>query len=1001
MAARNNGSGDSSAEPRRLVIVESPTKAKKIAPYLGSNYVVEASVGHIRDLPRGAADVPAKYKGEPWARLGVDVDHDFEALYVVSPEKKGKVAELKSLLKDADELYLATDPDREGEAIAWHLLETLNPKVPVRRMVFHEITKPAILAAAADTRDLDQDLVDAQETRRILDRLYGYEVSPVLWKKVMPKLSAGRVQSVATRIIVQRERERMAFRSAEYWDISATLDAGAEASPRSFGARLVNVDGNRVAAGRDFGSDGKLKTESVTVLDEPHARRLADALEGVDLTVASAEDKPYTRKPYPPFMTSTLQQEAGRKLRFSSERTMRVAQRLYENGYITYMRTDSTSLSASAVSAARAQATELYGPEYVHPTPRQYTRKVKNAQEAHEAIRPSGDVFQTPGQLHSALQTDEFRLYELIWQRTVASQMADLRGTTLTLRITGTAGTGEECTFSASGRTITFAGFLKAYVESVDDEAGGQTDDAESRLPALKAGQAVTATKLDPDGHTTNPPARFTEASLIKTLEELGIGRPSTYSSIIKTILDRGYVYKRGSALVPSWVAFSVIALLEAHFGRLVDFDFTAGMEDDLDAIAGGRERRGDWLQSFYFGGETGAEGSVARSGGLKKMVGQNLEDIDARTINSIRLFDDSEGREIHVRVGRYGPYLERMVKNDDDPDGDPISQRANLPDDLPPDELTIDFAEKLFATPQEGRKLGVDPLTGHDIVAKEGRFGPYVTEILPEPEPEPTPPQPDIVPISTGSDGDGGGGVKTAVKKAAAKKAPAKKAAAKKATGPKPRTGSLLKSMDLATITLEDALKLLSLPRVVGVDPESKEEITAQNGRYGPYLKKGTDSRSLADEDQMFTVSLEEALKIYAEPKRRGRQGEAKPPLRELGVDPISEKPMVIKDGRFGPYVTDGETNASLRKDDEVETITDDRASELLADRRARGPVKKKAPAKKAAAKKAPAKKTAAKKAPAKKAAAKKTATKATAAKTTTKKAAAKKAPAKKTDGE
>ncbi|MCJ0894588.1 type I DNA topoisomerase [Rhodococcus sp. ARC_M5] len=995
MAARNNGTGDSSAEPRRLVIVESPTKAKKIAPYLGSNYVVEASVGHIRDLPRGAADVPAKYKGEPWARLGVDVDHDFEALYVVSPEKKSKVAELKSLLKDADELFLATDPDREGEAIAWHLLETLNPKIPVRRMVFHEITKPAILAAAADTRDLDQDLVDAQETRRILDRLYGYEVSPVLWKKVMPKLSAGRVQSVATRIVVQRERERMAFRSAEYWDISATLDAGADATPRSFGARLVNVDGNRVAAGRDFGADGKLKSDAVTVLDEPRARRLAEALEGVDLTVASAEDKPYTRKPYPPFMTSTLQQEAARKLRFSSERTMRVAQRLYENGYITYMRTDSTTLSASAISAARTQATELYGPEYVHPSPRQYTRKVKNAQEAHEAIRPSGDVFQTPGQLHSALQTDEFRLYELIWQRTVASQMADVRGTTLTLRITGTAGTGEECTFSASGRTITFAGFLKAYVESVDDQAGGQSDDAESRLPALVQGQAVTATQLDPDGHTTNPPARFTEASLIKTLEELGIGRPSTYSSIIKTILDRGYVYKRGSALVPSWVAFSVVALLEAHFGRLVDFDFTAGMEDDLDAIAGGRERRGNWLQSFYFGGETGAEGSVARSGGLKKMVGQNLEEIDARTINSIRLFDDSEGREIHVRVGRYGPYLERMVKNDDDPDGDPISQRANLPDDLPPDELTIDFAEKLFATPQEGRKLGVDPLTGHDIVAKEGRFGPYVTEILPEPEPEPTPPEPDIVPVPSGNDGndgDGGGGVKTAVKKAAAKKAPAKKA-----TGPKPRTGSLLKSMDLATITLEDALKLLSLPRVVGVDPESKEEILAQNGRYGPYLKKGTDSRSLADEDQMFTVTLEEALKIYAEPKRRGRQGEAKPPLRELGVDPVSEKPMVIKDGRFGPYVTDGETNASLRKDDEVESITDDRASELLADRRARGPVKKKAPAKKPAAKKAPAKKAAAKKAPAKKAAAKKTATKTTAAK----KAPAKKGPAKKTDSE
>lgn len=957
------------------MIVESPTKAKKIAPYLGKNYVVEASVGHIRDLPRGAADVPAKYKGESWARLGVDVDHDFEALYVVSPEKKGKVAELKSLLKDADELYLATDPDREGEAIAWHLLETLKPKIPVRRMVFHEITEPAILAAAADTRELDTDLVDAQETRRILDRLYGYEVSPVLWKKVMPKLSAGRVQSVATRVIVQRERERMAFRSAEYWDISAQLDAGAEATPRAFGARLVNVDGSRVASGRDFGADGKLKSEGVTVLDEARARRLSEALDGVDLTVASVESKPYTRRPYPPFMTSTLQQEAGRKLRMSSERTMRIAQRLYENGYITYMRTDSTNLSASAIDAARRQATELYGPEYVHDTPRQYTRKVKNAQEAHEAIRPAGDSFATPGQLHSSLDTDEFRLYELIWQRTVASQMADARGTTLSLRISGTAGTGEECTFAASGRTITFAGFLKAYVESVDDQAGGQSDDAESRLPVLEQGQAVTATGLDPDGHTTNPPARFTEASLIKTLEELGIGRPSTYSSIIKTILDRGYVYKRGSALVPSWVAFSVIALLEAHFGRLVDFDFTAGMEDDLDAIAGGRERRGDWLSAFYFGGENGTEGSVARSGGLKKMVGQNLEDIDARVINSIHLFDDSEGRDVHVRVGRYGPYLERMVQNPDDPDGDPISQRANLPDDLPPDELTLEFAEKLFATPQEGRKLGVDPLSGHEIVAKEGRFGPYVTEVIPE-EPEPTP---DIVPVEQHSS-DGGGG--TAVATKTAKKAPAKKAA-KKATAPKPRTGSLLKSMDLATVTLDDALKLLSLPRVVGVDPESKEEITAQNGRYGPYLKKGTDSRSLATEDQIFTVSLEEALKIYSEPKRRGRQGTATPPLRELGVDTVSGQPMVIKDGRFGPYVTDGEANASLRKGDEVGTITDERAMELLADRRARGPVKKKAtkkaPAKKAPAKKAAAKKTPAKKAPAKKAAAKKTAAKKT----------------------
>ncbi len=955
VATRDRGAADQGRPLRRLVIVESPTKARKIAPYLGRNYTVEASVGHIRDLPRGAADVPAKYKGQPWARLGVDVDHDFEPIYVVSPDKKGKVTELKSLLKDADELYLATDPDREGEAIAWHLLETLKPKIPVRRMVFHEITEPAIQAAAADTRDLDSDLVDAQETRRILDRLYGYEVSPVLWKKVMPRLSAGRVQSVATRVIVRRERERMAFRSAEYWDIAAKLDAGETGevgNPRTFGARLVNVDGARVASGRDFGSDGQLKADSgVVVLDEAYARRLAEALDGADLVVSSAEAKPYSRKPYAPFMTSTLQQEAGRKLRFTSERTMRVAQRLYENGYITYMRTDSTTLSQSAINAARSQATQLYGAEYVHPTARQYNRKVKNAQEAHEAIRPAGDTFATPGELHARLDNDEFRLYELIWQRTVASQMADAKGTTLTLRITGVAGTGEECVFSASGRTITFPGFLKAYVESVDEEAGGQSDDAESRLPALAEGQGVTAVELNPDGHSTNPPARYTEASLIKALEELGIGRPSTYSSIIKTILDRGYVYKRGSALVPSWVAFAVVGLLEEHFGRLVDFDFTAAMEDDLDAIAGGREQRGNWLSSFYFGGDHGADGSVARSGGLKKMVGDRLDDIDAREVNSIKLFTDAENRDVVVRVGRYGPYLERMVTNPDDPEGDSISQRANLPDDLPPDELTPEVAEKLFATPQEGRSLGTDPATGHEIVAKEGRFGPYVTEILPEPAEEP---------------------------------APAKKTA-KKAAAPKPRTGSLFKSMDLATITLDDALKLLSLPRVVGTDPASGEEITAQNGRYGPYLKKGTDSRSLADEDQIFNITLDEALKIYAEPKRRGRQAASAAPLRELGNDPASGKPMVIKDGRFGPYVTDGETNASLRKGDEVESITDERAAELLADRRARGPVKKaakkttkKAAARKTAAKSTAAKKTAAKKTPAKKAPAKKSAAKA-----------------------
>ncbi|MGQ9406527.1 type I DNA topoisomerase [Mycolicibacterium gilvum] len=938
MADGDRGSGKNGSV-RRLVIVESPTKARKIAGYLGSNYVVESSRGHIRDLPRAAADVPAKYKSEPWARLGVNVDADFQPLYIISPDKKATVADLKDKLKNVDELYLATDGDREGEAIAWHLLETLKPRIPVKRMVFHEITEPAIRAAAEDPRDLDNDLVDAQETRRILDRLYGYEVSPVLWKKVAPKLSAGRVQSVATRIIVQRERERMAFRSAGYWDVTAELDASvsdAQATPPTFVAKLNTVDGRRVAAGRDFDSLGAVKKPGeVLVLDEAAANALAGGLRGAQLSVSSVEQKPYTRRPYAPFMTSTLQQEAGRKLRMSSERTMSIAQRLYENGYITYMRTDSTTLSQSAIDAARNQARQLYGEEYVHPTPRQYTRKVKNAQEAHEAIRPAGDVFQTPGQLHSQLDTDEFRLYELIWQRTVASQMADARGTTLSLRIAGAATSGEQVVFNASGRTITFAGFLKAYVESLDEQAGGEADDAESRLPNLTQGQRVDAKDLTADGHTTSPPARYTEASLIKALEDLGIGRPSTYSSIIKTIQDRGYVHKKGSALVPSWVAFAVIGLLEQHFSRLVDYDFTAAMEDELDEIAAGNERRTNWLNNFYFGGEHGVEGSIAREGGLKKLVGGNLEEIDAREINSIKLFDDSEGRAVNVRVGRNGAYLERMVADPDNP-GELKPQRANLKDELTPDELTLELAEKLFATPQEGRSLGIDPATGHEIVAKDGRYGPYVTEVLPEP--------PD--------DGEAG---------ATAKKG-------KKPTGPKPRTGSLLRSMDLETVTLDDALRLLSLPRVVGVDPANGEEITAQNGRYGPYLKRGTDSRSLATEEQMFDITLEEALKIYAEPKRRGRQGAATPPLRELGVDPVSEKPMVIKDGRFGPYVTDGETNASLRKGDDVMSITDARASELLADRRARGPVKKKA-AKKAAVKKTAAKK-AAKKAPAKKAA-------------------------------
>ncbi|WP_019809849.1 type I DNA topoisomerase [Saccharomonospora halophila] len=892
---------------RRLVIVESPTKARKIAPYLGSGYVVESSRGHVRDLPRGAADVPAKYKGQPWARLGVDVDNGFEPLYVVSPDKKSTITELKGLLADVDELYLATDPDREGEAIAWHLLEALRPKVPVRRMVFHEVTEQAIRAAAESTRELDSDLVDAQETRRILDRLYGYEVSPVLWKKVMPKLSAGRVQSVATRIVVERERERMRFTSASYWDIAATMDAGDDASPRTFPARLTTVDGARLATGRDFGPDGQLKRASadVRVLDEAEATRLAGALADRELAVSNVEEKPYTRRPYAPFMTSTLQQEAGRKLRFSSERTMRIAQRLYENGYITYMRTDSTTLSEAALTAARNQATELYGADHVSDKPRQYNRKVKNAQEAHEAIRPAGEVFATPGAVANELETDSFRLYELIWQRTIASQMADAKGTTMSVRITGTAADGAECVFSASGRTITFPGFLRAYVESVDAEAGGEADDKQSRLPHLSTGLPMTATALNPDAHATSPPARYSEPALVSKLEELGIGRPSTYASIINTIQDRGYVWKKGSALVPSWVAFSVVGLLERHFERLVDYDFTAAMEDELDRIASGDEQRTDWLSRFYFGGDLGADGSIGRLGGLKKLVGSGVEDIDAREINSIPMFTDDEGRLVVVRVGRYGPYLER-------PDGEGGSQRANLPDDLPPDELTVEVAEKLFATPQEGRTLGTDPETGHEIVAKEGRFGPYVTEVLPEPE-EPA------------------DGKKTA-----------------KAKKPKPRTASLFKSMSIESMTLDDALNLLSLPRVVGTDPESGEEITAQNGRYGPYLKKGTDSRSLNSEEQIFEITMDEALKLYAEPKRRGRQAAPKPPLREMGEDPESGKPMTVKDGRFGPYVTDGEYNASLRRSDSVEDLTRERAAELLAEKRAKGPAPKKGTKKK-----------------------------------------------------
>jgi DNA topoisomerase I len=897
---------DDNDDLRRLVIVESPTKATTIAGYLGRNYIVESSIGHIRDLPTSAADIPAKYKKEPWSRLGVDVDHGFEPLYVVNADKRQQVAKLKAALANVDELYLATDEDREGEAIAWHLLEVLNPKVPVHRMVFHEITRDAIREAARHPRELNQALVDAQETRRILDRLYGYEVSPVLWKKVMPRLSAGRVQSVATRMVVERERERIAFRTASYWDIDATFD-----TEPSFDASLVAVDGKRVAQGRDFDSLGVLKSKDLVHLDESRATELAAGLSGTEFVVRSVESKPYRRSPAAPFMTSTMQQEASRKLRFSSQTSMRIAQRLYENGHITYMRTDSTTLSDTALTAARNQVRELYGNEYLPDVPRKYEKKVKNAQEAHEAIRPSGDRFLTPGELAGRVSGDELRLYELIWQRTVASQMTDATGNTVTVRLGGTSRSGQDAEFSASGTVIVHQGFLKVYVESTDDDS---SDDAgkERRLPNLVEGDTANASSLEPVGHSTNPPARYTEASLVRALEERGIGRPSTFASIMGTILDRGYVFKKGSALVPTFLAFAVVQLLERHFGDLVDYDFTAEMEEDLDRIADGETARTAWLTHFYFGGPPDAAGVTANpkgrddNPGLKAMVSDRLGEIDAKDVSSFPL----AGTNIVVRVGRYGTYLER--------DG----QRANVPDGVAPDEVTEEYAQALLDKPSGDRPLGKDPTSGLELVAKDGRYGPYVTEILPED------------------------------------------------SKAKPRTASLFQSMSLDTVTIDDALMLLTLPRILGV--ADGDEVVASNGRYGPYVKKGSETRSIESEDQLLTITIEQALDVLAQPKQRGRRsGPTAGPLRELGVDLATQKPVVVRDGRFGPYVTDGETNATLRKGDDVEAITLERAAELLADKRARGPAPKKTAARKPA-KKSAAKKPAGRKSTAKKAAAK-----------------------------
>ena len=853
-----------------LVIVESPAKARTIAGFLGKDFEVESSVGHIRDLPQSAADVPAAYKGEPWARLGVDTDNDFKPLYVVSRGKKDVVKTLKAKLKDASEVYLATDEDREGESIAWHLMEVLSPRVPVKRMVFHEITPQAIERAVREWRDLDRRLVDAQEARRILDRLYGYEVSPVLWKKVMPKLSAGRVQSVATRILVERERARMRFTSAGWFDIEGTFSR----DDTPFGATLASVDAKRVVTGKDFDENGALTSSSADVvrLDEAGATALADRVRSAAFTVRSVEEKPDKQRPYAPFITSTLQQEASRKLRFGSQRTMQVAQRLYENGYITYMRTDSTTLSDTALSAARSQARELYGADYVPDEPRRYEKKVKNAQEAHEAIRPAGDTFRLPDAVANELPPDEARLYDLIWKRTIASQMADAQLRRAQIRVGATSSAGEDVEFAARGKVIVFPGFLRAYVEGADDP-DAELEDREVQLPALSVGDAVDVVALEPKGHATKPPDRFTEASLVKRLEELGVGRPSTYASIIGTIQDRGYAFKKGTALVPTWTAFAVVGLLEQHFDKLVDYGFTASMEDELDGIASGDEELVPWLSRFYFG-DAQADGDGA---GLKTQVSERLGEIDAREINSIPINDD-----IVVRVGRYGPYIQR---------GD---DRVSLPEDLPPDELTPEKAAELLEAPSGDREVGNDPDTGLPVLVKAGRYGPYVQ-------------------LGDATDGE------------------------------KPRTASLFRTMDPTSVTLEQALKLLELPRVVGTDADGVE-IIAANGRYGPYIKRGADTRSLPSEDDLFTVTTDEAIALLAQPKtRRGQARTPAAPLRELGPDPESKEPIVVKDGRYGPYVTDGTTNASLPKGLSVEAVTLERAADLLADRRAKGPAKPK----------------------------------------------------------
>ncbi len=863
--------------PKPLVIVESPAKARTIAGYLGAGYVVQSSVGHIRDLPSNASEVPKKFKGTDAGRLGIDVGNHFQPIYVVPKKKKDVVKELKDAIAGASELYLATDEDREGEAISWHVLEVLDPNVPVRRMVFHEITRSAIEQAIENWRELDMKLVEAQESRRVLDRLVGYEMSPVLWKKMMPRLSAGRVQSVATRLVVERERARMAFRVAEYWDLEGQFTPAAD-DGATFPATLIELDGSKVAAGRDFDpatgqvAAGARGGDPVVHLHQADAEALVERLRDVGYQVSSVESKAFTERPKAPFTTSTLQQEAGRKLRFSAGRTMRVAQGLYERGYVTYVRTDSTNLSDQAINGAREQIRNLYGDEYLPEAPRTYQGKVKNAQEAHEAIRPAGERMRSPDEVHGELGTDERRLYQLVWMRTLACQMTDARARRVSIRLSATSTAGESAVFSASGKTYEFLGFRRAYVEGADDPAA-EREDAESPMPPLAEGDAVRCESLAAAGHSTQPPARYTEASLVKELEERGIGRPSTYASVIQTIThERGYVWKKGTALVPSWTAFAKLQLMERYFPHLVDYDFTATMEEQLDLIANGESESEHWLRDFYYGNG---------QRGLKDLVGEeHLAEIDPREVNTIEIGKDDDGRTINVRVGKFGPYLERE------------DERASLAEDIAPDELTVDLAAELLARAAEGpQKLGTDPETGLEVIARDGRYGPYVQ-------------------LGELVDGE-----------------------------EKPKTASLLSSMSLDTITFDDALKLLRLPREVGTDPEG-HKITAHNGRYGPYLKKGKESRSLETEDEIFTVTLERALALFAQPKQHRRR--TKPPIAELGDHPDTGAPVRVLDGRYGPYVTDGSLNATIPRGTDPKSVNLEEAVELLREREARGPAKR-----------------------------------------------------------